>query len=65
MFSDLDNELRQRIDAFVTWRNLQALRAAARSTPRSASARARSGRGAVAAPAARKPRKAAKRRVVH
>ena len=34
MFSGLETDVRQRIDAFVTWRNLQALRAAARSTPR-------------------------------
>lgn len=34
MFSGLETDVRQRIDAFVTWRNLQALRAAARATPR-------------------------------
>src|SRR5215470_9009871 len=66
MFSDLGDDLRQRIDAFVTWRNLQALRAAARATPRSARARAKSGRGAVAAPtrSSTGTRKAAKRRTV-
>ncbi|MEO5616853.1 MAG: PilZ domain-containing protein [Candidatus Eisenbacteria bacterium] len=36
MFSGLEDEVRGRIDAFVTWRNLQALRAAARSIPRAA-----------------------------
>jgi len=41
MFSDLGDEVRRRIDAFVTWRNLQALRAAARATPRKAPARRR------------------------
>ena len=39
MFSGLDTDVRQRIDAFVTWRNLQALRAAARATPRKTTAR--------------------------
>lgn len=32
MFSDLDVESRERIESFVTWRNLQALRAAARGS---------------------------------
>ena len=39
MFSGLETDVRQRIDAFVTWRNLQALRAAARATPRKTAAR--------------------------
>ena len=33
MFSDLDAGRRQMLEAFVTWRNLQALRAATRSAP--------------------------------
>jgi c-di-GMP-binding flagellar brake protein YcgR len=65
MFSSLDDDLRQRIDAFVTWRNLQALRAAAKATPRAASARAKSGRGAVPLPARPRARKATKKRTVH
>ncbi len=67
MFSDLDDELRARIDAFVTWRNLQSLRAAARATPRSSAARARSGRGAVAVPrtTTRKRKAPVTKRTVH
>src|SRR4029077_2314229 len=33
MFSDMDDELRERLDQFVTWRNLQALRTAAGKAP--------------------------------
>ena len=44
MFSGLGDEVRQRIDAFVTWRNLQALRAATRG-PARASRGARATRG--------------------
>lgn len=65
MFSELNDELRQRLDAFVTWRNLQALRAAARG-PSTAGA-AKRGRGAVAARArsAARGRKPVRRRTVH
>jgi c-di-GMP-binding flagellar brake protein YcgR len=66
MFSNLDDSLRQRLDAFVTWRNLQALRAAARAAPRTAPARARrarAGLGATRAPA--RSAKAPKRRTLH
>ena len=66
MFSELQDEVRSRIDAFVTWRNLQALRAAARSVP--SAARARSATkvkaGATASSSRRAPT-ATKRRTVH
>lgn len=48
MFSGLDTDVRQRIDAFVTWRNLQALRAAARATPRKKTAARRTRTGTTA-----------------
>ena len=67
MFSDLDDDLRSRIDSFVTWRNLQALRAAARSAP-AARPRARGVRGATAAASARagaRARKSPRRRTIH
>ena len=53
MFSDLDERRRGQIEAFVTWRNLEALRAAAGQRPRSRKA-------ADGKPAAR-PRAAASR----
>jgi hypothetical protein len=72
MFSDLDVRRRNLLEQFVTWRNLQALRAAASATrPRAARPRA-----AVATPTRRvaarsgssastaRPRKAATRRRV-
>lgn len=64
MFSDLGEEVRSRIDAFVTWRNLQALRAAAGSvsrTTRRTPARAKTAKAA----AGRKSAGAARRRTVH
>jgi hypothetical protein len=39
MFSDLDGTRREMIEDFVTWRNLQALRAATRPSPKKAAAR--------------------------
>jgi PilZ domain len=70
MFSDLDVPRRALIDEFVTWRNLQSLRAAARATdkrrrtsPTSRVARAASAAGKRAAkPAARRTNGAATRR---
>ncbi len=62
MFTELDPKRRQRLEEFVTWRNLQALRAAARGAGRTA-ARARTaarkalparGRAATAARTARR-----------
>ena len=64
MFSGLGDEVRSRIDAFVTWRNLQALRAAAGSvsrTTRRTPARAKAAKAA----AGRKTAGAARRRTVH
>lgn len=62
MFSGLEPEWRRRIDEFVTWRNLQALRSAA-------SGARMNGRGRVAGARARarkSPRgKAARRRTIH
>lgn len=60
-FSGLEPEWKQRIDEFVTWRNLQALRSATRAS-------ALNGRGRPAAwrrtaPAAKK--KAVRRRTIH
>ena len=43
MFSGLADEVRRRIDSFVTWRNLQALRAATRGPARAS--RTRTARG--------------------
>jgi hypothetical protein len=65
MFSGLEDDVRNRIDAFVTWRNLQALRAAARSAPRAPKAAARKPKAARAGTAARKSGAAAKKRTVH
>uniref|UniRef100_A0A832I0D6 PilZ domain-containing protein n=1 Tax=Eiseniibacteriota bacterium TaxID=2212470 RepID=A0A832I0D6_UNCEI len=74
MFSDLDAPRRERIEAFVTWRNLQSLRAAAggAAAPRAAARRravassaARAARPAARAAARRAPRKSARRRTVH
>ena len=65
MFSNLDDLLRQRLDAFVTWRNLQALRAAARAAPRAAT-RVRRTRAAVAASRVRtRAAKAPRGRTLH
>ena len=62
MFSDLDGRRREMITQFVTWRNLQALRAAAASRPRARSvAAARTKR--VAAKSAR--RSLSRRRTVN
>jgi len=64
MFSGLEDDLRQRIDAFVTWRNLQALRAAARGA--TGSSRAKRGRKAAAVPSSgARARKTTPRRTVH
>jgi len=68
MFSDLDDLRRQQIDAFVTWRNLQALRAATATRKRTTTSRRRTTAGATAArPArARSTRKSpTRRRTVH
>ena len=64
MFSGLEDDVRGRIDAFVTWRNLQALRAAARSAPRVTKSSARPAARPKAA-AARGTGTAAKKRTVH
>jgi hypothetical protein len=53
MFTDLDPKRRQRLEEFVTWRNLQALRAATRGSGQTA-ARART--AARKALPARRPR---------
>lgn len=63
MFADLDAGRRDRLDAFVTWRNLQALRSAARASaparPRargaSGGAKRKAARPASARPAASRP----------
>jgi len=71
MFSGLEDHVRQRIDAFVTWRNLQALRAAARATPRKTAAKRAKGRTASTTSRAATSRgaaargTAARRRSVH
>jgi len=77
MFSDLDKRRREMLEAFVTWRNLQALRAATRpvrATPRPKATRATSARKAApraaAARAAPRPKRATRasstrRRTVH
>jgi hypothetical protein len=65
MFSALAESLRQRIEEFVTWRNLQSLRAAANAV---APARRKAARKAPAAPrrASRTPRATTpRRRTVH
>jgi hypothetical protein len=54
MFSELDRKRRELIGHFVTWRNLQALRAAARTAPK---------RAARASVANGSPRTTARRRV--
>lgn len=63
MFSDLADDVRSRIDAFVTWRNLQALRAAARATTSSSRSPARSKSRRAAAGS--RVRAATKKRTVH
>ena len=71
MFTGLEPELRRRVEEFVTWRNLQALRAALAPAPKPkpavrkpASVRAKVARGAAkkksAAPAGAKKRAGAK-----
>jgi len=64
MFSDLGDDVRSRIDSFVTWRNLQALRAAAGSVPR-ATRRTPARAKTAKAGAARKTARTARRRTVH
>lgn len=64
MFSGLDDEVRGRIDAFVTWRNLQSLRAAARATTPKAKTAARRTKTARVASGSRSA-SAAKRRTLH
>lgn len=60
MFSSLDDEQRERIETFVTWRNIQALREAARGvTPRPAQRRS------AATPAAKKPVRKPARKALH
>jgi c-di-GMP-binding flagellar brake protein YcgR len=64
MFSALDEQRRRQIEDFVTWRNLQSLRAAAEGV---APARRRAARRATTTPkrAARPARGAARRPTVH
>jgi c-di-GMP-binding flagellar brake protein YcgR len=65
MFADLDRERRERIEEFVAWRNLQALRAAiapARDGARPAAKRRTTARAATATAARRKPATRAARR---
>ena len=63
MFSDLDTRRREMINQFVTWRNLQALRAAAAPRPRTrVAATARPKRAVVSA---RAKRAVARRRTVN
>ena len=47
MFTGLDPDMRRRLDEFVTWRNLQALRAALGPAPRGESAASRTDRKSV------------------
>lgn len=77
MFSDLDTRRRELLDAFVTWRNLQALRAATRPArpaarkpaARAAATRRSTSRAIAARPAARAKRStrtsAVRRKTVH
>jgi hypothetical protein len=71
MFSSLDTELRERLDQFVTWRNLQALRTAAGKAPTAKRTKVRrSLAGATAVRATRaarggKKKAAVRRRTVH
>jgi hypothetical protein len=60
MFNDLDTTLRRRLEDFVTWRNLQSLRAAAGAV---AAPRRAVRKRAVATPRAAKT--TARRRIVH
>jgi hypothetical protein len=53
MFADLDAKCRQRLEDFVTWRNLQALRAAAGGDGRTALRARTAARKAVSARRAR------------
>jgi len=62
MFSDLEAEQRERLDTFVRWRNLQALRAATRPADGKAAAKPRSGASSTPRKAARKR---ASRRAIH
>jgi len=72
MFSDLDVKRRDLLEQFVTWRNLQALRAAAsasrprttRTRPAAAAPARRPAPRAAASGTASRPRKAASRRRV-
>ena len=67
MFSSLEQDIRGRIEEFVTWRNLQTLRAAT-SAPRkrTRTTRSRSLAGATAARPRRRTRKTvSRRRTVH
>jgi c-di-GMP-binding flagellar brake protein YcgR len=63
MFSELDARRRQRIEEFVTWRNLQALRAATGGNGKTAvRARAAASKATAAGGAARTRRAAPRRR---
>lgn len=69
MFSGLDPEHRAMLEEFVAWRNLQALRAAARGAQNGKARRARP-RAAASASASKKatkakPKAAARRRTMH
>lgn len=66
MFSGLEPEWRRRIDEFVTWRNLQALRSATRGNPRlNGRAPARGATPAARTRRAGAKKKAVRRRTVH
>jgi len=64
MFSSLEPEWRQRIDEFVTWRNLQALRSAS-GTSLNGRARTRTTASATRVKRATAKKKVARRRTVH
>lgn len=67
MFSSLEPQWRQRIDEFVTWRNLQALRSAT-TTAAGLNGRSRTRTVAAKGTGARRPaakKKVARRRTVH
>jgi len=64
MFSGLDEGRRAMLDQFVTWRNLQALRAATRASGGTRRERAPRPRAAAAAAGRSRPKAAARRRTV-
>jgi hypothetical protein len=60
MFSELENEQRARIEAFVAWRNIQTLREAARGSGLKSAPRGRLATAAAAAPRKTATRKTAR-----